>query len=131
VWYFSLAGHFTLPTKMEIDGDDQWVMVTGRKYQRGARVAIGGFLYLGSDNIHGPPAADIRSCYQFTYSGYVPEGYTGVRDDDGYGSALLGGSEYFKADEIEVLSSMLPSSARRTYVFLSVCLWLSSFLFLM
>ncbi|CEM34097.1 unnamed protein product [Vitrella brassicaformis CCMP3155] len=45
--------------------------------------------------------SDIRSCYQYIDSEYLPEGYMGVRDEDG--DAVLGGSLEFTADEIEVL----------------------------
>ncbi|CEM03381.1 unnamed protein product [Vitrella brassicaformis CCMP3155] len=50
---------------------------------------------------HDEPAADIRSCAEFSDSGSVPAGDVGERD--GYGNALLGGSLYFHADEMEVL----------------------------
>ncbi|CEM19536.1 unnamed protein product [Vitrella brassicaformis CCMP3155] len=104
VWWFSLAGHFPQPTKIEIPEYRQWVEVAGRKGNvEGGNVYIGGLLSLGdSGTVDGPPAADIRSCYQWTDSEDVPEDYTGERDGDG--DAVLGGSQEFIADEIEVLS---------------------------
>ncbi|CEM27066.1 unnamed protein product [Vitrella brassicaformis CCMP3155] len=65
-------------------------------------MAIGGNIIVGAGRTDdGPPAADIRSFYQWTHSDNEPEGYTGVRDDS---DALLGGSLEFVADEVEVLS---------------------------
>ncbi|CEL99683.1 unnamed protein product [Vitrella brassicaformis CCMP3155] len=102
VWYFSLAGHFPQPTKIEIDEWEQSVWVAGRERNaEGANMVIGGFIIFGDGYPSDQPAADIRSCFQYTFSGYVPEGYTGVRDDEK--DALLGGSLDFIADEIEVL----------------------------
>ncbi|CEL94333.1 unnamed protein product [Vitrella brassicaformis CCMP3155] len=106
LWWFSLAGHFPEPTKIDIDRGDQWVAVAGRQRgARGAGVRIGWWLSLGLG--HGDsdrPAADIRSCMQITGSRMVPEGYTGEWDE--YGDAVLGGSDFFHADEIEVLHVM-------------------------
>ncbi|CEM20306.1 unnamed protein product [Vitrella brassicaformis CCMP3155] len=99
VWHFSLAGHFPQPTKIE---SGQYVWVAGReKSGLGGNVGIGDNMWLG---VSGRPAADIRSCFQYTYSHQVPAGYVGVRcTDPAQCSALLGGSYQFCADEIEVL----------------------------
>ncbi|CEL94340.1 unnamed protein product [Vitrella brassicaformis CCMP3155] len=108
LWWFSLAGHFDKPTKIDIDEWDHFVVVAGREggLSGAANVEIGGRLYLGYRPY-------IRSCWQSIDSGYLPEGYTGARDDDGgtgerdsFGRAYLGGSVYFQADEIEVLHVM-------------------------
>ncbi|CEM02013.1 unnamed protein product [Vitrella brassicaformis CCMP3155] len=113
LWWFSLAGHFEQPTKIDIPRLVQHVIVAGREGSwYGANMYIGGYLVLGDDEnsdnlwlgVSGRPAADIRSCYQYTYSRDVPAGYMGVRDSDD--DALLGGSKYFHADEIEVLHVM-------------------------
>ncbi|CEM34054.1 unnamed protein product [Vitrella brassicaformis CCMP3155] len=99
VWWFSLVGHFDKPTKIKIDRG-QWVFVAGREGSAsGASVYISGNLYLGDGGVW--PAADIRSCYQYTNNKNVPAGYMGDRDK--FGEALLGGSKKFMADEIEVL----------------------------
>ncbi|CEM34015.1 unnamed protein product [Vitrella brassicaformis CCMP3155] len=133
-WYFSLSGHFDKPTKIVLPESTtvpprMWV--AGREEKTlGTNVLIGGQLCLGWANSGGgPPAADIRSCLQVTYRSNVPEGYTGEWDENG--DAVLGGSTVFMADEIEVLSRVPPSSARQMGVWLSFCLWLSSFLFSM
>ncbi|CEM36482.1 unnamed protein product [Vitrella brassicaformis CCMP3155] len=104
IWWFSLAGHFDEPTKIEIPQENQGVTVAGRKWNAfGANMGIGGGILLGwSGTSDGPPSADIRSCYQYTRSEYVPEGYMGVMDEEG--DALLGGSQNFIVNEIEVLS---------------------------
>jgi len=101
VWWFSLAGHFPTPTKIDI-GRGQWVHVAGRQGNAGgANVHIGGMLDLGwGGSVSGRPAADIRSCSQSTDSDDLPAGYTGEWE---YGDAALGGSYEFMADEIEVL----------------------------
>ena len=82
LWEFSLAGHFPQPTKIEM-------AVQGVRWRGGRRV-------VGDSRTN-----DVRSCWQYTASDNVPEGYTGVRDDDG--DAVLGGSIEFMAEEIEVL----------------------------
>ncbi|CEL94354.1 unnamed protein product [Vitrella brassicaformis CCMP3155] len=98
LWHFSLAGHFDTPTKLR---REQNVRVAGREGSAwGANVKIGGALYLGDDENSGRPAADIRSCYQYTHSDDVPEGYTGEYHG---GGAVLGGSDFFHADKMEVL----------------------------
>ncbi|CEM27079.1 unnamed protein product [Vitrella brassicaformis CCMP3155] len=129
VWWFSLAGHFTTPTKIEIPEYRQWVEVAGREEDevRG-NMYIGGGIILGAGpTVNDPPAADIRSCNQSLFD--MPEGYMG-RDEEGY--PVLGGSLKFMADEIEVLQAApFISSAAQMGVCLSVCLWLSLFLFLM
>jgi len=96
VWYFSLAGHFPKPTKIDIDEGDHFVVVSGREGSLSgwANAEIGGRLYLGFRPY-------IRSCMQVTDSRYLPAGYTGERNE--YGGAYLGGSYDFIADEIEVL----------------------------
>ncbi|CEL94332.1 unnamed protein product [Vitrella brassicaformis CCMP3155] len=105
LWYFSLAGHFARPTKIEIYGEMQRVLVAGREGSVWSAnkyiVSIGGFLLLGDDEDSDQPAADIRSCRQYNWRWHVPAGYTGARDSNGW--AVLGGSKYFHADEIEVL----------------------------
>ncbi|CEM34006.1 unnamed protein product [Vitrella brassicaformis CCMP3155] len=103
VWWFSLAGHFPQPTKIDIDRAEQALMVGGRKGNaNGANMGIGGTIRFGDGGtVDGQPAADIRSCHQLTLGDYVPEEYTGVRDE--YGDVVLGGSDDFIADEIEVL----------------------------
>ncbi|CEM20256.1 unnamed protein product [Vitrella brassicaformis CCMP3155] len=115
LWHFSLAGHFPEPTKIEISRVSQRVRVAGREgtLLLDAKVMIGRYLLLGVDEDSGRPAADIRSCYQFTWQRNLPAGYTGARDNDGGtgvrnsdGDAFLGGSAYFHADEIEVLHVM-------------------------
>ncbi|CEL92663.1 unnamed protein product [Vitrella brassicaformis CCMP3155] len=109
VWLSSLAGHFTAPTKIDIPRLDQYMAVAGREGDvAGANVDIGGTLWLGAGSRDsGRPAADVRRCAQAIDSNYVPVGYMGVREQDGdspfFGHTLLGGSEYFTADEIEVL----------------------------
>ncbi|CEM34071.1 unnamed protein product [Vitrella brassicaformis CCMP3155] len=103
LWYFSLAGHFPTPTKIDINEECQLVVVAGReRIVGGANVYIGGDLRLGWGGFGrgGRPAVDICRCRQWT-SGHVPEGYTGERDEDG--CAMLGGVSEFMADEIEVL----------------------------
>jgi len=107
VWFFSLAGHFPKPTKMNITRQ-QIVDVAGRKYGNTSAVIEAGVplsylvhhhlvhLRLGEF-----PETGITSCYQYTPSENVPAGYTGERDEGG--NALLGGSKYSMADEIEVL----------------------------
>jgi len=78
------------------------VWVAGRERNaEGANMVIGGFIIFGDGYPSDQPAADIRSCHQWTHRSSVPEGYTGERD--GSGDALLGGSLVFMADEIEVL----------------------------
>ncbi|CEL99668.1 unnamed protein product [Vitrella brassicaformis CCMP3155] len=113
VWYFSLVGHFPQPTKIEIPQVQLSVDVAGRNGSAvGANMYIDGHLWLGyggySDGPPAvPPAADIRSCFQRTFSDFVPEDYTGERDDED--DAVLAGSAEFMADEIEVLHvAMLP-----------------------
>uniref|UniRef100_A0A7S1K0Z0 Uncharacterized protein n=1 Tax=Vitrella brassicaformis TaxID=1169539 RepID=A0A7S1K0Z0_9ALVE len=59
------------------------------------------WLSLGNE---GSPAADLRSCFQYISSRDVPLACVGVRDGDG--RALFRGSQYFMADEVEVLSVM-------------------------
>ncbi|CEM34111.1 unnamed protein product [Vitrella brassicaformis CCMP3155] len=107
VRYFSLAGHFATPTKIDIAWEwrELYVDVAGRKGSvgDGANVYIGGGLFLGYGGSH-QPAADIRSCHQWTYSSDVPEGYMGKRG--GYSDAFLGGALDFMADEIEVLHAV-------------------------
>ncbi|CEM02012.1 unnamed protein product [Vitrella brassicaformis CCMP3155] len=106
VWWFSLAGHFEQPTKIDIPGREQYVAVAGREGSvYGAYVFIGGGLYLGDGRGSDRPAADIRSCAQLTHSRDVPAGYVGASNSyqDSYGSAMLGGSYEFLAFEIEVL----------------------------
>jgi len=102
VWYFSLAGHFDKPTKIDIDRERHFVYVTGAEAEELVNMAIGTELELGFGG-HGSqqPADDIRSCLQYIGSDDVPEGYTGA--GDGEGDAYLGGSYEFMADEIEVL----------------------------
>ncbi|CEL98344.1 unnamed protein product [Vitrella brassicaformis CCMP3155] len=109
-WHFSLAGHFEKPTKM-LDGRKS-VWVAGREGAvGGAKLWIGrwieGRLMLG---YKGGAADDMRSCRQLIDSDRVPEGYVGVRDEDG--DALFGGSEHFVADEVEAIRvdgrSLLP-----------------------
>jgi len=107
VLWFSLAGHFPKPTKMNITRQ-QIVDVAGRKYGNTSAVIEAGVplsylvhhhlvhLRLGEF-----PETGITSCYQYTPSENVPAGYTGERDEGG--NALLGGSKYSMADEIEVL----------------------------
>ena len=116
VWYFSLAGHFPQPTKIEIHVPDfvRGMLVAGRKGNvGGSNLEIGGFLSLGSSGkLDGPPAADIRSISQFLMD--VPEGYTGVTGflpaelyvGERHILPLLGGSYLFMADEIEVLRAV-------------------------
>ncbi|CEM10059.1 unnamed protein product [Vitrella brassicaformis CCMP3155] len=100
VWWFSLAGHFPQPTKIDIPPWEQWMRVAGRKANAvEANMYIGRYLVLGEQR--GWPAAGIRSCEQYTDSDYLPEGYTGVRGE--FADALMGGSRNFMADEIEVL----------------------------
>jgi len=104
VWWFSLAGHFKRPTKIDISPQWQLLVVAGREgAASGASVRIGGHLWLGcgSSGSGGGPAADIRRCSQLTVPQWVPEGYQGVRD--GRGSVYLGGTFDFVADEVEVL----------------------------
>ena len=109
----------------------------------GANIGIGQSILLGDgrtpawSSVYSLPAADIRSCLQYTNRKEVPEGYTGEWDE-GYiaargdrGVAVLGGSVEFMADEIEVLQAApFISSAAQMGVCLSVCLWLSLYLFL-
>jgi len=111
VWYFSLAGHFDKPMKIDIPRGSQFVQVAGREASTpgGARVWVGGQLHLGlGDSIGcGPPAADIR-CGQLFMVGWLPAGYTGERKAWAPGrgapqAALLGGRYFFHADEVEVL----------------------------
>jgi len=102
VLWFSLAGHFPKPTKIDIDRERHFVYVTGAEAEELVNMAIGTELELGFGG-HGSqqPADDIRSCLQYIGSDDVPEGYTGA--GDGEGDAYLGGSYEFMADEIEVL----------------------------
>ncbi|CEM03385.1 unnamed protein product [Vitrella brassicaformis CCMP3155] len=95
VWWFSLAGHFAQPTKIDIHRGYQCVYVAGRdgSVGRGAKVEVGGYLELGHGHSSGWPAADIRSCCQKIYSKWLPRFCTG-------GSFP---SPYFMADEIEIL----------------------------
>ncbi|CEM27169.1 unnamed protein product [Vitrella brassicaformis CCMP3155] len=101
VWHFSLAGHFAQPTKF--GGVRQPVGVAGRE----GLTAEGleklwncPWLYLGCEG--GAAADDMRSCYQFIYSGCVPEGYVGPWSE--YGNAAFGGRATFMADDVEVLT---------------------------
>jgi len=105
VWHFSLAGHFIKgPTKM----GDGWLPVhvagrEGRLPVHRAKLCIGGIgcsLDLGCED--GAPA-DMRSCRHWLPSRYVRDGYVGVREGE-YGIARFGGSEFFMADEVEVLT---------------------------
>jgi len=141
VRWFSLAGHFAKPTK--IDAREMYqgvdVMVAGHS-AGGVSVMIGGYRRLGGylklDELYRwvpedgwVHDGDIRNCAQYTTSSFMPAGYTGESSV----GALLGGSYRFHADEIEVLqapfisSPTISSSATRT----CVCLWLSLFLFCM
>mmetsp|Transcript_15353 Transcript_15353/g.36489 ORF Transcript_15353/g.36489 Transcript_15353/m.36489 type:complete len:206 (+) Transcript_15353:77-694(+) len=114
VWWFSLAGHFLTPTKIEIDQDLQWVRVAGREADEcRENVWIHSYLRLGyGESCFGQPAADIRSCSQNAYSHISPsEGYMGTVFDDVFHDesycpqhALLAGEAgSFMADEIVVL----------------------------
>ncbi|CEM34082.1 unnamed protein product [Vitrella brassicaformis CCMP3155] len=80
VWWFSLAGHFWRPTKIDIPQQKQRVI---RWRER-----------------RGLPA--VRSCLQAIDSSDVPAGYWGKWT--GYGDACLGGRDGFVADEVEVLA---------------------------
>ncbi|CEL98351.1 unnamed protein product [Vitrella brassicaformis CCMP3155] len=93
---FSLAGHFNEPTKM---GGGIFVWVAGRDgtVNWGGKLEIDG-LRLGCE---GGAVIDMRSCRQSIAGCLVPDGYVGVRDE--YGDAVFGGSEYFMADEVEVI----------------------------
>ena len=101
VWHFSLSGHFIKgPTRVEESGKGA-VWVAGRE---------GGceFLCLGCE---GGAANDMRSCRQYIPSCrqlihrcFAREGYVGAKDKDG--SAVFGGSEFFMADEVEVLTAV-------------------------
>ncbi|CEM34027.1 unnamed protein product [Vitrella brassicaformis CCMP3155] len=100
VWYFSLTDHFGQPTKIDIDPRLQFVEVAGREGSvNSGCVSIGGRLQLGVAHC-GRPAGDLFSCCQLTPSCYVPAGYMGLTNSRG--DALLGGSELFHADAIEV-----------------------------
>ncbi|CEM33982.1 unnamed protein product [Vitrella brassicaformis CCMP3155] len=104
VWLFSLAGHFPQPTKINLYGGGQIVRVAERRGAvYGARVWIGGrfSLAMGYGGDGRSAAADIRSCRHYTTGSDVPEGYTGVKNENG--TAFLGGSMEFMADDIEVL----------------------------
>jgi len=103
VWWFSLAGHFEKPIKINLYGQEQIVYAAGREgHIDGANVRIGGRMWLGWSGLGpGRPADDIRSCRQYTTGRNVPSGYTGEREEDE--DALLGGSKDFMAEEIEVL----------------------------
>jgi len=73
VWYYSLAGHFEKPTKIEIPREGQIVHVAGKEGSAlGANVRIGGYLHLAADSRGSRrPADDIRSCRQYTFSSSV------------------------------------------------------------
>ncbi|CEM34099.1 unnamed protein product [Vitrella brassicaformis CCMP3155] len=116
LWHFSLAGHFGKPTKVDIIRAEQNVRVAGREGSVwGANVVIGGRLYLGKDEGSDRPAADIRSCHQYTLGHYLPEGYTGEGEGDSNGDpAYLGGSDFFHADEMEVLHVQRVSAPKGT-----------------
>ncbi|CEM31378.1 unnamed protein product [Vitrella brassicaformis CCMP3155] len=108
VWHFSLCGHFDAPAKVEVPATERRMYVAGREGAvdggpEVAKLAIGFCegLWLGWADRDSGPAEDMYSCSQFIHSDDVPEGYVGVRGKDG--SALFGGSEYFMADEVEVL----------------------------
>ncbi|CEL98349.1 unnamed protein product [Vitrella brassicaformis CCMP3155] len=105
VWFFSLSGHFAKgPTKL---WEGKWPVFVAERggLVGGAKLWIGVLgvgLWLGDE---GGVADDMRSCRQFISSDDpiddVPDGYVGVRDEDG--GALFGGSEHFMADEVEVI----------------------------
>ncbi|CEL98357.1 unnamed protein product [Vitrella brassicaformis CCMP3155] len=61
-------------------------------------------IYSGYAGYGGRPAANIRSCYQWTGSDYMPAGFMRVRNS--IGDAVLGGSREFMVEEIEVLHVM-------------------------
>ncbi|CEL98341.1 unnamed protein product [Vitrella brassicaformis CCMP3155] len=104
VWYFSLAGHFDTPTKME---GSRMVGVAGREgtVYGVAKLGIGRrfdrWLWLGYE---GGAADDMRRCRHGVPSDDVPGVYVGVRDE--YDRALFGCSIDFMADEVEVLTAV-------------------------
>ncbi|CEM35047.1 unnamed protein product [Vitrella brassicaformis CCMP3155] len=111
MWWFSLAGHYSNPTKMRLTPPELDVEVAGREggsVPSGssvyARVYVGGGFMLGrAGPDSGRPATDIRNCRSSMWWGTVSAAgdYMGVS----VGSrALLGGSEVFVADEIEMLT---------------------------
>jgi len=103
VWHFSLAGHYTRPTKIEMPRADQFVFTTGtvKNVASAANVVIGVHLSLGDGGVGNPPAGSICECRQYTCKHNLPDGYRGERDRDG--DAVLGGAIAFTATEIEVL----------------------------
>ncbi|CEM28907.1 unnamed protein product [Vitrella brassicaformis CCMP3155] len=101
-WEFSLAGHFSTPKITTMEGS-RTMFVAGREGTgNGAKLEIVGFgVWLGL-GCEGGAADDMRSCHHFILSDYLPEGYVGVRDE--HGLAVFGGSQFFMADEVEVLT---------------------------
>ncbi|CEM24677.1 unnamed protein product [Vitrella brassicaformis CCMP3155] len=106
VWHFSLSGHFKQPTKM-MEGRHS-IKIIGRESTvwGGVKLWIGGLFGGGAGlglGCEGGAAADMLSCCHFIPDGHacLPEGYVGVRDENGY--AVFGGSKGFMADELEVI----------------------------
>ncbi|CEM33066.1 unnamed protein product [Vitrella brassicaformis CCMP3155] len=110
VFWFSLSGRYKEPTRIDIP----WRVtcdVAGRngtvrvgRHRSAARMYVGG-LFL-ADVGSSRPAADIRECSQKTRWDWLPEGYEGATEDyvsERNGGLPLGGSEFFVADDIEVL----------------------------
>ena len=111
-WHFSLAGHFNKPTMMGQCG--RTLRVAGREgivpvvSVFRAKLVIGCYLWLGYKGLWwgyecSAAATDMRRCRQvISFEDDVPEGYVGVRDEDG--DAVFGGSPDFMADDLEVLT---------------------------
>ncbi|CEL99528.1 unnamed protein product [Vitrella brassicaformis CCMP3155] len=91
VWHYSLAGDSGTPIKIDIPRDCQRVYVAGREgaVHGGARMGIGGGLWLGHGDQDVGPADDVRTCI---LSDYVPDGFSGVRDEAGNGSPQEAGN---------------------------------------
>ncbi|CEM36858.1 unnamed protein product [Vitrella brassicaformis CCMP3155] len=92
VWRFSLAGHFETPTRM---GGGRGVHVAGPEG------TVGGAKLEIDELYFGVRSGNMRSCCHRIPRSHVPDGYVGVRNE--YGWAVFGGSEFFMADEVEVI----------------------------
>ncbi|CEL98008.1 unnamed protein product [Vitrella brassicaformis CCMP3155] len=115
VWEFSLAGHFDQPSRWPVEmamGEGrQSVGVAGWRSPHWPKLCIGWGMRIGTFDRKGiyfdrkgnylSSSDDVRSCSHAIVSRRIPEGYVGVRDERG--DALLGGSEHFMADDVEVL----------------------------